>query len=170
VREDLALVYGVVQIVPAESALGSPVLRSFTAQAGGASTVTADAGASAVTNFYAPSLAYIRTGTGAGQARLVHASDGSTKVLSVEPAWATIPDATSVVDLLPVPPAFADVVRANHTATGTFGGDLATPEDVADVLVPAVREDLDPELTKINTLTFVSDKVRATLPPTTANP
>lgn len=67
-----------------------------TAQAGAASTITLAAGASAVTDFYKYMEVYIVSGTGSGQSRQITAYNGTTKVATVETAWTTNPDATSV--------------------------------------------------------------------------
>lgn len=76
------------------------------AQAGGAAIVQLDAAASAVDSFYAsatsPAVAFIVSGTGAGQARVATAYVGATKTLSVSPDWTTNPDSTSVVRVLPM--------------------------------------------------------------------
>lgn len=66
-----------------------------TAQAGGASTITLTAGASAVDNFYNTLYVNIVGGTGAGQSGLVTAYDGGTKVATVADAWSVAPDNTS---------------------------------------------------------------------------
>jgi hypothetical protein len=71
-----------------------------TAQAGAASSITLNAGASATTNFYLGKLIEITSGTGAGQTATVTAYDGTTKVATVGVAWATAPDATSVFRIL----------------------------------------------------------------------
>lgn len=161
-RDDVAMTYGVAQVIAAASSLGAPVIRSGTAQAGGASTLTLDASASGTTDFYKHALAFLRSGTGAGQARLVASYNGTTKVATIEPAWAAIPDSTTVFDLLPVEPTFADLLRVNHAVSGTFGGDLV---DAADIATP-IGEIAD----KAELLSFTDNKVHATLPPTSANP
>lgn len=157
-REDIAMYYGLVQIVGSTSDIGAPVIRSSTAQTGGASTITLDASASSVTNFYVPSLVYLRSGTGGGQARLAHAYNGTTKILSVEPSWAVIPDDTTLFDLLPVQPAFADLLRANHTTTDTFGGDLVSGD-----IITASLDDIE---FKTDQLGFTGTNVNATIAPT----
>lgn len=80
---------------------GKQSIRSGTAQAGAASTITLDAGASATTDFYRHSLIYLTGATGAGQARLCTDYNGTTKVATVTPAWATNPDVTSTFAVLP---------------------------------------------------------------------
>ena len=78
-----------------------PVIRTGTAQAGAASTITLDANASATDNLYQDALVWIFSGTGAGQVRSGKSYVGSTKVLTIFPNWTTNPDSTSVFVLLP---------------------------------------------------------------------
>lgn len=70
--------------------------RQSTAQAGAAGSITLDASASAVDDFYNDQVVRIISGTGAGQSRRVSDYVGSTKVASIQPNWATNPDNTSV--------------------------------------------------------------------------
>lgn len=139
-REDIAVLFPTVQVVPASSALGAPVIRSGTAQAGASGSITLDSSASGTSTYYVPCLCYLRSGTGAGQARLAHAYNGSTKVLSIEPAWTTAPDSSTVFDLIPTTPLMADVLRANHATADTFG-DVALPADIGDEIVPRIISD-----------------------------
>jgi len=74
--------------------------RQNTAQAGGASTVTLDAGASADNDTYNNLEIHIISGTGAGQSNTITDYVGSTKVATVGTAWTTQPDATSVFRIL----------------------------------------------------------------------
>lgn len=74
--------------------------RVFTAQAGGASTITLDASASAVDDFYNGALVVILDGTGdtvpvAERTRRITDYVGSTKVATVDAAWGTQPDNTT---------------------------------------------------------------------------
>jgi len=105
--------------------------RSNTATAGGANTITLDAGASAVDNFYQNETIYIRSGTGAGQSAVVTSYVGATKVATVGANWATAPDNTSVFTLAAFGPSAATVsgtVAANvtqvngHAVTDTSSG------------------------------------------------
>ena len=70
-------------------------VRTGTAQGGFGQTITLDAGASAVNDFYKGTLLQIVGGTGAGQARVITLYDGTTKDAIVGEAWAEDPDATS---------------------------------------------------------------------------
>lgn len=69
--------------------------RCATAQAGGATTITLDASASATDDAYTGMFIGIVAGTGVGQIRQVSGYVGSTKVATVA-TWATNPDATSI--------------------------------------------------------------------------
>jgi len=71
-------------------------VRQNTAQAGAATTITLDAAASAVNDFYNDMYVTIMSGTGVGQSKRITDYVGSTKVATVASAWSTNPDATSV--------------------------------------------------------------------------
>lgn len=71
-------------------------VRTGTAQAGGATSLTLDAGASAVDDAYNGMHVNITAGTGSGQQRTISDYVGATKVATVSVAWTTNPDATSV--------------------------------------------------------------------------
>ncbi len=70
-------------------------VRQNTAQAGGATTITLDTGASAVDQAYLNMAITIVSGTGAGQTRYITNYVGSTKVATVA-TWTVNPDATSI--------------------------------------------------------------------------
>lgn len=111
------------------------LIRAGTAQAGAAGSITLDAGASAVDNFYDGQVIYITGGTGAGQSRRIDTYTGSTKVATISPNWGTNPDNTSIFVLIPegdVPGASAptaaqvadavwDEAAADHLTSGSFG-------------------------------------------------
>lgn len=86
-------------------------VRTGTAQAGAATTITLDASASAVDNFYNNDLVFLTGGTGAGQARFISGYVGTTKVATVG-TWATNPDNTSTFAVLP-----SDATQAPSAAT-----------------------------------------------------
>lgn len=103
-------------------------IRSGTAQAGGASSITLDAGASATNNLYQNEVIFIRSGTGAGQSNIIASYVGGTKVATVSNAWATNPDNTSVFSIIAAGPVIASVsgtVTANVTQWN--GTNVATP-------------------------------------------
>lgn len=74
------------------------------AQAGGASTITLASGEPAVTNYYVGRVIRLAGGTGAGQFRCIVAYNGSTKVATVDAAWGTAPDNTTLYAILPTGP------------------------------------------------------------------
>jgi len=110
-------------------------LRSATAQAGAAASITLDSSANANDDYYTNSILYIVAGTGAGQSRIIEDYVGSTKVASISPNWTTTPDNTSVFCIAPlgsIPGATApsastvasavwEELRASHTTSGSFG-------------------------------------------------
>lgn len=85
--------------VDADGAVLTTGVRRNTAQTGAASSITLDAGASAVDGFYNGLRVELVGGTGVGQARKITAYDGTTKIATTEPAWVTNPDVTSVFKL-----------------------------------------------------------------------
>jgi hypothetical protein len=118
------------------------IIRAGTAQAGGATTITLDASASATDDIYNYDLIVITAGTGAGQSRYITDYDGTTKVATVA-SWQTNPSSDSVFVILPggqIPGATAptagevadavwDEATAGHTTSGTFGEQLKTDVD-----------------------------------------
>lgn len=114
---------------------GLQTTRSNTAQAGGATSITLDASASATTDYYINQLVYITGGTGVGQSKFITAYNGTSKVATVNSAWATNPDNTSTFAIIPfdaIPGATAptaaavadavwDEARSGHVSAGSFG-------------------------------------------------
>jgi len=92
---------------PATNSVGEALLvadihrgRLGTAQAGGNTSITLDAGASSDSTSYVGYECFLYGGTGGGlpgtgQARFITAYNGSTKVATVDRAWGTNPDATT---------------------------------------------------------------------------
>jgi hypothetical protein len=76
-------------------------VRSRLAQAGGASTITLDTGATATDGLYNGNVVAIIAGTGAGQNRVITGYVGSTRVATVDSPWVVNPDSTSVFALYP---------------------------------------------------------------------
>lgn len=72
------------------------------AQAGAGSTITLNANASAVNNSYIGETVTIRAGTGQDQSRNIINYVGATKVATVDAAWSTNPDSTSVYVIWPL--------------------------------------------------------------------
>lgn len=127
---------------------GLQTIRSNTAQAGAGTTITLDASASAVDDFYNNSYVFLTGGTGVGQARFISDYVGSTKVATVNAAWATNPDNTSTFAILPfstIPgasaPTAAEVADAvwdedatAHQTQGTFGQAIGDPGSDSDTI------------------------------------
>lgn len=74
---------------------GLKPIRSGTCQDGANGSVTLDAGASSVTDFYKGTRIYLTAGTGVGQSRLCTGYNGTTKVATIEPNWITNPGAAA---------------------------------------------------------------------------
>lgn len=115
----------------AGEALGGQILRTATAQAGGASSITLDASASATNDLYNYNIIRLIGGTGAGQSRQISDYVGASKVATVSLAWTTQPSSDSVFQIIALGvdaatvAAIADGVwdeaRAGHVAAGSFG-------------------------------------------------
>jgi hypothetical protein len=71
-----------------------------TAQAGASTTITLRSGAVATDDYYTGSAVAITGGTGAGQVRKITGYVGSTKVATVDTAWATNPNNPSTYQVL----------------------------------------------------------------------
>jgi hypothetical protein len=96
---------------------GLQTVRSNTATAGAAGSITLDASASAVDDFYNADLIYITGATGAGQARLISDYVGATKVATITPNWATNPDNTSTFAIFPA---------GDASVSGTFDANVVS--------------------------------------------
>ncbi len=101
-------------------------IRSGTAQAGGASTITLDSGASATNNLYQNEVVFIRSGTGSGQAATIASYVGSTKVATIIGTWATNPDNTSVFTIY-ANGAVSATVSGGVNVTQWNGTNVASP-------------------------------------------
>lgn len=145
-------------------------LNSGTAQAGGASTITLAAGASAVNDFYKNMTVRITAGVGINQERKISSYVGATKVATVVSAWTTVPDATSVYDVIDRPNACRNTFKtckdkANYvkgiktfkfTGTGSLlpVGELMRPL-ITSVKVSPTELDLDTGLASRSVTTIV---------------
>lgn len=98
---------------------GLQTIRSNTAQAGAAGSITLDASASATTDFYKGSWIFLTGGTGVGQVRLCTAYNGGTKVATIAPNWATNPDATSTFAVLPAAGVDLELIANAAVSTST---------------------------------------------------
>lgn len=137
---------------------GKVTVRSGTAQAGAATTITLDAGASATTNYYINDIIYLTGGTGAGQARFCTAYNGTTKVATVQSAWATDPDATTTFAIIPfdsIPGATAPTAAQVATAVWqdlTAGSDFGTAGSIGALL----KTDIDATISSRGTGTALT--------------
>ncbi len=127
---------------------GHQSIRSNTAQAGGGTSITLDASASAVDDFYNNTLILITGGTGVGQARFVTNYDGTTKVASVT-AWSTNPDNTStfaIVGFDSIPGASAP--SASDVATAVWTDLLASSDfSTATSIGKLLKDNIDAAIT-----------------------
>ena len=98
---------------------GLQTVRSNTAQAGAAGTITLDASASSTSDFYKGDIIYLTGGTGVGQYRICTAYNGTTKVATIAPNWATNPDNTSTFAVLPKGMADLQTILAAAVSTST---------------------------------------------------
>lgn len=85
----------------ANAILGNTVMTTGTATAGGASTITLQSALGANSRAVGCTI-WIRGGTGANQVRNITAYVNGTLVATVDRAWETNPDATSVYAILPI--------------------------------------------------------------------
>ena len=81
-------------------ASSNSLLTEGLAQAGASDTITLATNASATDNTYQGEWLHITSGTGVGQARQIASYVGSTKVATLDRAWQTNPDSTSVYQIL----------------------------------------------------------------------
>lgn len=88
------------------------VIRANTAQNGGDTTITLDAGASGINDTYNGATIVLTGGTGAGQVRKITEYDYDTYIAIVDETWTTNPDDTTTFAILGVraPGAGADEV------------------------------------------------------------
>lgn len=108
---------------------GRLFIRISTAQAGAASTITLDASSSATNDLYAGTVIVLTGGTGAGQARVITSYVGSTKVATVDRAWATNPDNTSTFAILSA----SEFVNAATVQTGAIDADAVAADAVTEI-------------------------------------
>lgn len=112
-----------------------------TAQSGSTSqTIKLASGASSTNDYYLHRMIYLRSGTGIGQIRFIHAYVGSTRVATILPDWDSTPDNTSVYIIIPISAAInVWGLRSNDTATGLslMAADYEA-DDKLDVSVEAI--------------------------------
>jgi len=107
-----------------------PQVRTGTAQAGAASTITLDAGASAIDDYYNGCYVNITNNSPAnalGQARKIIDYVGSTKVATVQGTWGTNPSSASTFEILLTEDAFlkfSDVVALQTQAKADVNSEV----------------------------------------------
>lgn len=116
---------------------GLQSIRSNTAQAGGATTITLDASASASDDFYNDTSILTTGGTGVGQFRVISDYVGATKVATVTPAWVTNPSSDTTFAIFPAAATVADIA--------------------AEVLTAATAAPIAANVEQINTVPLVGD-------------
>lgn len=137
-------------------------IRSNTAQAGAAGTITLDASASATDDFYNGSVLLLTGGTGVGQSRLIRDYVGATKVASIEPTWTTTPDNTSTFAILPQ--AYLFGISADDPRTDAIDAALVTIDDFLDTEIAAILADtneLQTDWTNGGRLDLLIDAIKA---------
>ncbi len=142
---------------------GFQTIRSNTAQAGAATTITLDASASSVTDFYKNTKVYLTGGTGVGQERAITAYNGTSKVATVS-TWATNPAVGTTFAIVPDDAVVstggsgldaAATRAALGMASANLDTQLSTIDDFLDTEVAAIK-------TKTDQLTFtVSNQIDA---------
>jgi len=104
------------------TALESASLHSGTAQAGASSTITLAAGASSTDGLYVGEAVKVYGGTGAGQARVITAYNGTTKVATVDRVWAVNPASDSTYAVLAT--ALAKLDTSLHVTAASVQGSV----------------------------------------------
>lgn len=136
----------------------APDLHRGTAQAGGASSITLSVSGSqtllgdvkTIDNYYQGMRIEIISGTGSGQLRRIASYVGSTKVATVDSAWTTQPDGTSVYSIVsPIQEDYQEllVLGAAMRAKG-----IKIEDDTTGIgaVYSALRTDLDSALESRN--------------------
>jgi hypothetical protein len=85
------------EVLPAiaHAETGWATIKVGVAAAANSVSITLDANASSVNDFYNNDLVHIDAGTGEGQTRVITGYNGTTKVASIDPAWLVTPDSNS---------------------------------------------------------------------------
>ena len=123
-------------------------------QAGGASTVTLNANASAVDNTYVGQTVVLRTGTGQDQSRVVASYVGATKVATVALPWDTQPTAGTGYMMLPFGRASVVSMAAGVLTATAIAADAFTAAKFA----PDVTTELQSGLATAASLATVAAK------------
>jgi hypothetical protein len=97
-------------------------VRTGTAQGGAALSITLDASASNVNDYYNENYIVITGGTGQGQCRRIFDYDGGSKIVTINRAWSTNPVASSTFSIIPffsVENAVWDALTTDHAVSGS---------------------------------------------------
>lgn len=130
---------------------GLQTIRSGTAQAGTASSIQLDAGASAEANFYRDRWMLLTGGTGAGQVALCTTYDGSTKVQDVVPNWITNPNATTTFAILPASRLGGITGDIDGDLTGNVSGTVTVDAASVRAAIGLASANLDTQLADLPT-------------------
>lgn len=76
-------------------------------------------------------IIYFSAGTGLRQSRAIVDYDQTSDTVTVDPAWATTPDTTTVYHILPSPPATEAAANLPDTNAGAIGGDSGAADTLA---------------------------------------
>ncbi len=131
---------------------GLQSIRSNTAQAGGASTITLDTGASSVNSFYNTASILLTGGTGAGQFAVITGYVGSTRVATVNTTWAVNPDNTTTFALFPAAATASDIAAAVRTNLTTELGRIDEAVSAADDATLSAIASLSSAISALNNL------------------
>jgi hypothetical protein len=131
----------------------SPSIRTGTASAGGASSITIATGLTGVKGV----LVYLVASTGAGQVRVATAYNSGTGVTTVDRAWDTIPDGTTGYSLRVADAPALDSNLAVVAASVTAGVTVTTNNDktgygLSAAAVQAVWDALTSALTTVGSI------------------
>jgi len=106
------------------------VLRSGTAIGGDVNYITLPGPWDATDGIYEENIISIVDGTGAGQTRLIVDYIGATRRAYVDRPWEIVPDATSIIELLP----FSGIILADHGLAQGGAADAITLAATASVI------------------------------------
>lgn len=104
------------------------------AQGGTSTTITLNALASSNNTAYPGQMAFIRSGTGDDQAKLILSYNGTTKVATINGTWDPIPDATSGYVILPSSPVMLSIATQTTIDSLATSAEIATLTGVVDDL------------------------------------
>jgi len=125
---------------------GLQAIRSGTAQAGAAGSLTLDAGASASADFYKDAWIYLTGGLGAGQVNRITAYSGSSKVATVVKVWIVTPDATTTFAIFGSGTVNTDAVGTNAITAASIATDAIGAVELAATAVNEIADQVWDEI------------------------